>query len=200
MLKGSKHSAKAKKKLKLAGERRVTSKETKEKQRKAHLGMKYTPMSDEGRENIRIAHLGYIPSEEQKKKISESLKAKNLRRSEEAKQKLSEIHLGELNPQWKGGVTSENRKQRKSKEYEDWRNAIFERDNWICQKTGKRGGILHPHHLNNFADNPELRFDIDNGVTLSEKAHKEFHKKYGTIGTTKKQYDEWISSPLPSGL
>lgn len=81
------------------------SEEIKQKQRLAHLGKKYKPMSTEGRENIRKAHLGLTLSTESRKKLSEVLKAKNMKRSDEAKKHLSEIHKGERNPQWRGGVT-----------------------------------------------------------------------------------------------
>ena len=94
---------------------------------------------------------------------------------------------------WKGGVTGENKKVRNTIEYRLWREAVFARDNWTCQKTGKRGVAIHPHHIQNFAEYPELRFAIDNGVTLSEKAHKEFHKKYGRSNNTKEQIVEFLS-------
>ena len=80
---------------------------------------------------------------------------------------------------WKGGISKQNEKMRKGIEFRLWREAVFARDNFTCQKYGIKGGELHPHHIQNFAQYPELRFAIDNGITLSEKAHKEFHKKYG---------------------
>ena len=96
---------------------------------------------------------------------------------------------------WRGGRMkdySENDRVRKSLEYVLWRKSIFERDNFTCQKYGIRGGILHAHHINNFADFPELRLALDNGITLSEKAHKEFHKKYGRSHNTREQMIEFL--------
>lgn len=122
--------------------------------------------------------------------------------SKETKIKLRKSHLGQRawnegikqlqttgdkNPNWKGGITPENHKIRTSLEMKLWRKAVFERDNFICQKTSIVGGKLHPHHINNFADFPELRLAIDNGITLSEKSHKEFHKRYGNKNNTREQ-------------
>jgi len=92
-----------------------------------------------------------------------------------------------------GNKTPKDKKIRKSIEYSLWREAVFARDNWTCQKTGVKGGRLHPHHIYNFAQYPELRFAIDNGITLSEKSHIEFHKKYGKTNNTKEQIIEFLS-------
>ena len=34
----------------------------------------------------------------------------------------------------------------------------------------------------------------DNGITLSKKAHKEFHAKYGKTNNTKEQLQEFLSN------
>lgn len=94
---------------------------------------------------------------------------------------------------WKGGIATEQQKIRTSVDNKLWRKSIFERDNFTCQKTGISGGILNAHHINNFADFPELRLAIDNGITLSEKAHQEFHKKYGRKNNTMKQLQEFLT-------
>lgn len=57
----------------------------------------------------------------------------------------------------------------------DWRRAIYERDNYTCDICGSRGGALNAHHLNSWADHPNERYDLDNGITLCRVDHKAFH-------------------------
>jgi len=75
--------------------------------------------------------------------------------------------------------TDESKLFRKRIEYRLWRESIFKRDDWTCKKCGIKGGKLHPHHVQNFSKYLELRFDINNGITLCVKHHQEFHKIYG---------------------
>jgi len=91
-----------------------------------------------------------------------------------------------------GELTPESKKIRTSIQFRLWRESVFARDNWTCQKYWIRGTKLHPHHIKNFSTNPELRFAIDNGITLSEKAHKEFHKKFGYRNNTQEQLNIFL--------
>jgi len=136
-------------------------------------------------------------SEESKKKISEARQGKSSgmlgkKHPIEARKKMGEAKKGNRNSLWKGGVTPENVKIRHSIEYRLWREAVFARDGWICQRCSKRGGRLHSHHALNFADYSELRFAIDNGITFCKKCHKEFHKRYGIKHNTKEQLKEFL--------
>ena len=82
--------------------------------------------------------------------------------------------VGEKNPNWRGGVTKENEKIRKSIEYKQWRISVFKRDNYTCQICYKKKGIiLNADHIKQFALYPELRFDVDNGRTLCLECHKQ---------------------------
>lgn len=104
--------------------------------------------------------------------------------------------VGDKCPTWKGGITPVNVKIRNSIEGKLWRKSIFERDNFTDQKTGQRGGNLVAHHINNFADFPELRTSIENGITLSKESHELFHKNYGKKNNTREQLEEFLGRKL----
>lgn len=144
-----------------------------------------------------------IFTESHRKKLSE--KSTGRKQSKEILDKLSETRKGRKAwnkgiPQprgkfannWQGGKTKDQELERKRIEYCLWREAVFERDNWTCQKTGIRGGKLVIHHICNFADYPELRTSIENGITLTEEKHKEFHKIYGSRNNTREQLEKFL--------
>mgnify|MGYP001612584123 CR=1 FL=1 len=138
------------------------------------------------------------PSTETKEKMRKSMIGK--KHTEESKHKMSLsmtgiphiLARGENNHNWKGGITPMNHKIRSSIEIKLWREAVFARDNWTCQKYGTRGGKLHAHHIRNFANFPEFQTSIENGITLSINAHKEFHKKYGIKNNNRDQLNEFL--------
>ena len=99
---------------------------------------------------------------------------------------------GEKNPRWKGGISKETEKLRHTLEMIIWRRECLLRDNFTCQITGQNGGDLVVHHINSFSDFPELRSDIDNGITITKELHLYFHKTYGYGNNTREQLDEFI--------
>lgn len=79
---------------------------------------------------------------------------------------------------YKDGKVEERKGQRASMEYKRWRFDVFARDRFTCQKCGDdRGGNLHAHHIKPFADFPELRFVVSNGLTVCEGCHKKIHAR-----------------------
>lgn len=78
---------------------------------------------------------------------------------------------------WQGGVSIEN-DHRDSSQYKIWRKNVYMRDNYQCVKCGSKIK-LNAHHIKSWKDYPELRYDLNNGITLCEKCHIEHHKKYG---------------------
>jgi hypothetical protein len=82
---------------------------------------------------------------------------------------------GSSNPRWKGGHSA-SVAWRVAPEYHRWRRAVFERDNYTCQRCGdNQGGNLTAHHVKEAELYPELRHDIANGVTLCEQCHATVH-------------------------
>lgn len=80
---------------------------------------------------------------------------------------------------------------RESFKYREWVVAVFKRDNYTCKKCKIRGGYLEAHHIKAFAlilkenniktlqdaFNCEELWNVDNGITLHEKCHKQEHKE-----------------------
>ena len=106
--------------------------------------------------------------------------------------------IGENSPVWKGG-SKYSRVERATHEYQVWRKSVFQRDHYICQICGARSGCgntveLHAHHLSNWADNPDKRYDIQNGVTLCDMCHYKFHSQYGKKNNTPRQFQQFIDN------
>lgn len=92
--------------------------------------------------------------------------------------KIAKKLSGENSPKWDPNKTDEQRiKDRKYPEYREWRRNVYERDDYTCLSCGERGGKLNAHHIQAYAKFPELRTDVDNGVTLCYDCHKEYHQK-----------------------
>jgi len=118
-------------------------------------------------------------------------------RSEEYRQKFR----GANNHAWRGGTTLITDKIRLSDKYIEWRQQIFIRDNFTCQKCKNKSGCkLNAHHIKPFRillrearDYIPLldlysaamiytpMWSLNNGQTLCERCHK----KTRTYGTSK---------------
>lgn len=109
----------------------------------------------------------------------------------------SSTHKGELSPTWKGGVVH-HRIERATFEYRDWRKSVFSRDKYTCQCCGDKSAKghaveLHAHHIRNWNDNINSRYDVDNGVTLCDKCHYAFHSEYGKSNNTNEQITKFLN-------
>lgn len=116
--------------------------------------------------------------------------------------KFSATYQGIDISEWDGFITPERTRVRQSAEYEMWRSSVFERDNYKCQCCGARNGkgrkiVLHAHHIESFANNPDLRFDTNNGITLCYDCHDiradgSFHNIYGVKNNNRLQLEEYL--------
>jgi len=94
-------------------------------------------------------------------------------KKKQGKQQISEAERRKrIFASWKN---PELDKLRRTEEYKNWRVAVLERDGYKCQHCEKTGGRLHAHHIKSFKLYPDLRYDVENGVTLCKKCHEDLH-------------------------
>ena len=84
---------------------------------------------------------------------------------------------GNIAANWRNGATLLNQIIRTSTPFKIWREAVFKRDQYTCFFCGAYGKYLNAHHLKPFAKFPELRFAIDNGITVCKTCHYKIHSK-----------------------
>ena len=103
--------------------------------------------------------------------------------------------VGENSPNWNPNLTEEERLLgRKYPEYYTFLKEVLKRDDYTCDICGyysKWGDGLNVHHLNSYDWDKENRTNPDNGITLCEECHTNFHKKYGFGKNTRDQYYEY---------
>lgn len=63
---------------------------------------------------------------------------------------------------------------RRTFKYKNWREEVFRRDNYTCQKCGKTGK-LNAHHIQSYSEYPEEGLKVDNGITLCLDCHSKEH-------------------------
>lgn len=153
-----------------------------------------------GREQRSIDSKRLWMSDEYRNKRSEAIR--KLNSSDAYRIKASARMQGIPVEQWDGFIKTDNEIARKSVLYQEWRKSVFDRDDYTCRCCGNRtcnGNqvVLHAHHIENFHNANDLRFDIDNGISLCDKCHSQrypdsFHSKYGTRNNTREQLDEYI--------
>lgn len=94
-------------------------------------------------------------------------------------------------PNWKGGISKLNSHIRAHYLYKEWRQFVFERDNFTCKRCGTRGGELEVHHKISFsnilekysiktmedADKCKQLWDVENGETYCIFCHAEVDEK-----------------------
>ncbi len=97
--------------------------------------------------------------------------------TENTRKKISAFQQGVDLNEWKGYNSPLLKKLRRSAKFAIWRNAVLLRDNFTCQNpncgfcNNKIGIMLHAHHIKHFAKYPDLRFNINNGITYCAEYH-----------------------------
>jgi len=126
---------------------------------KHRLGIKRTP--EEIRKFIE-SKKGYRHSQETIKKISIANKG----------QKRPSIS-GSNHPMWiKDRSLLKKREQRNDSAYIAWRREVWLRDNFTCKIANPDcNGRIEAHHILGWKSYPELRYQVNNGITLCHAHH-----------------------------
>ena len=132
-----------------------------EKRSKSLRGKKRAPFSKEWKKNIGLANKKRKHTEETRRKLSEMHKENKIPLCIPIRHKRVYRHYNNL-------------------DYRLWREKVFERDNYTCQKCGIKSGngkavFLHPHHIKSYTHYPKLRYKISNGITLCKDCNENLH-------------------------
>jgi len=127
---------------------------------RTYCSRKCAGKSEERNIKISLGNKGKPKSEEHNKKVSDAIKKHYDKKGRKVQKRSHHTHI---------------REDRK------WRKDVFERDDYTCQECGKKGGYLQAHHIKGWTEYPDLRRDLNNGVTLCIDCHKKTDN-YGAKG------------------
>ena len=113
---------------------------------------------------------------------------KNIPCREETRKKISQNNarcwLGKTRPDMKGRkpwnwiedrtklCRTSKQGERRTSAYFDWRKQIYTRDNWKCKiNDNDCNGRIEAHHILGWTLYPELRYVVNNGITLCHYHH-----------------------------
>lgn len=106
-------------------------------------------------------------------------------------------HNGENHHRYNPNITDEERIFRRleseKENQKSWAKEVYKKDWYKCIICGDNKNKV-AHHLNSYHAFPDERYDINNGVTLCRKHHKEFHTQYGYRNNTKEQFNSYLKS------
>ena len=109
--------------------------------------------------------LGKKMSSVTKQKISESKKGKN---------------IGELNWRWisdRSQLAKAN-EHRNDTSHHEWSKNVKDRDGWKCKIANSDcEGRMESHHILSYKEHPELRYKLNNGITLCHFHHPRVRKE-----------------------
>jgi 5-methylcytosine-specific restriction endonuclease McrA len=112
---------------------------------------------------------GFRHSEETIKKIL----ATRLRGKDSPLAIIGRRQIGPLNPRWiKDRSLLAKRQERNDSAYKEWRFKVWLRDNFKCKINNPDcNGKIQAHHILSWKEYPELRYEINNGITLCRAHH-----------------------------
>lgn len=102
---------------------------------------------------------------------------------------------GKNSIRWNPNLSDKERiLERDIPENTNWIKEVLKQDNYQCQCCYEEGNgyNLNAHHLEGYHWCKELRFEVNNGITLCKKCHKEFHRLFGNKWNTSEQFYQFL--------
>lgn len=116
------------------------------------------PWSQEVKDKIGAANRGNFPSLEVKAKISAATSGSKNHNWMEDRKALARFKDGN--------------EYRNSPAHREWSRQVKKRDKWVCRISDENcKGRMVSHHILSWKDHPELRYQINNGITLCHHHH-----------------------------
>lgn len=105
---------------------------------------------------------------------------------------------GAKNPKWKGSMSPKAVRNREISriEYKLWRFSVFKRDGFKCVVCGSKE-YLEANHIKLWAEFLELRYSVNNGITLCRKHHQAIR---GNESSWERRFDDFVRFASPIEL
>jgi hypothetical protein len=127
-------------------------------------------VTQETRKKIAISNTGKKRTQEQLVTLSKAhIGIPNQHKGEKLPERSGSNHWN-----WKEDRTTlvVNEKKHLDGKYREWSKAVKDRDLWKCRIENKDCcGKLEAHHILRWKDYPELRYEVNNGITLCHFHH-----------------------------
>lgn len=113
--------------------------------------------------------------------------------TEEHKRKIG--RKGELNHKYIKDRTllKDDHRDRGGQLHREWSKSVKNRDNWKCKISNNDcSGKLEAHHIVSWSKSPELRYEVNNGITLCHYHHPKKRKEEQRFAPV---FQEMVLSP-----
>lgn len=159
-------------------QRKPRSEETKKKISLAHLGRENGPAWNKGKPHSEVHRVNLKKAWEIRKKRGDVIWNKGKKHTEEHKKNLSlawkeRKFSGPDHPRWiKDREKLAKHERHTSSAYKDWRIKVYRRDLFRCKISNSDcKGRIEAHHILSWKDHYNLRYEVNNGITLCHAHH-----------------------------
>src|ERR1019366_2227199 len=137
------------------------------------LGMKHSEKMKDDMREIRMGKNNPFYGKKHKPETIEKIRQASLNSSSKTRKKISVANTGSNNGAWiKDRTKVKPHRNFSGTAYRNWAKQVKIRDNRTCKINNLEcEGKVESHHILNWRDYPELRYEVNNGITLCHFHH-----------------------------